>query len=158
MKFHLGSRSQEWICRIDRFLLGALFVYAALLKIRSPQDFADSIAAYQILPSPVINLLALGLPLLELVCGILVLSGFFLRVGALGILALLAVFTAAITLALLRGLPIDCGCFGAQSWLDSGPWTGLLRDLILLGASWFIYQQSLRHDHRFEAKETPSQH
>ncbi len=135
-----ANRTEKWICGGGRILLGAIFIYAAVLKIYSPQDFADGIAAYEILPAAVINILALGLPLFELVCGLLVLSGFCLRVGALGILGMLSVFTGALGIALVRGLSIDCGCFGANSWLDMNPWMALCREVILLAVAGVVYR------------------
>ena len=57
--------------------------------------------------------MALALPWLELVVGLYLLAGLFTRVAAWGAVAMLAVFMAAITQALLRGLSLeDCGCFG----------------------------------------------
>jgi hypothetical protein len=46
---------------------------------------------------------------------------------------LLAVFTAAVAAVLMRGIDIECGCFGT----GSGPvsWLTLLRNLGLLGAA-----------------------
>jgi len=136
-------RCQQWGYWMGRFLLGAVFIYAAILKISSPQDFADSIAAYQILPIVVINPFALGLPFFELVCGLLVLTGFFLRVGVLGILSMLIIFIVALAASLLRGLSINCGCFGMHSWFDSNPWIALLRDACLLVISILIYRYHL---------------
>ena len=144
MKIKFGIRFQQWGYGIGRFLLGLVFIYAAVSKIASPQKFADSVAAYQILPFSVINLLALGLPLFELVCGFLVFTGLFLRIGVLGILAMLAIFMGALAIALFRGLSIDCGCLGAHSWLDSNPWIALFRDGILLGFAVFVYRHSLK--------------
>ena len=45
--------------------VAAIFIYAGIDKIRDPLQFADSIAAFGILPAILINLLALGLPPLE---------------------------------------------------------------------------------------------
>jgi hypothetical protein len=134
-----ANRTGKWICGIGRVLLGAMFIYAAILKIDSPQDFADRIAAYQILPAAVINIVALGLPLFELVCGLLVLSGFYMGLGALGIFGMLSAFVGALGIALLRGLSIDCGCFGGHSWLDMNPWMALGRDVILLALAGVVY-------------------
>jgi len=148
VKMKIGFQCQQWGYWIGRLILGSIFIYAAIFKMGAPQDFADSIADYQILPVSVINLFALGLPLFELVCGLLTLSGVFFRVGAIGIISMLAVFIAALAVALFRGLSIDCGCFGAYSWLDSNPWIDLLRDGILLGLGVFIYGHSLRQTQR----------
>ena len=128
---------------IARLIVGGVFVYAGMLKASSPLEFADEIAAYQLLPSGAINPLALGLPFFEIICGLLVLAGFHIRIGATGISAMLLVFTAAIGLALKKGLQIDCGCFGGHSWLESNLWVALGRDVVLLLIAVFIYRHSL---------------
>jgi putative oxidoreductase len=133
--------SQSWGLWVGRLFLGFVFIYAAVIKIVSPQDFADSIAAYQILPFSIINVFAWGLPLFELSCGLLILNGRFGRTGLLGIVALLALFIAAFIIAFLRDHSINCGCFGASSWLDSNPWLSLLRDAILLGLALLLYRK-----------------
>ena len=139
----IEAKARVWGCRVCQLILGAVFIYAAIFKIGSPQDFADSIATYQILPAPLINLLALGLPVFELVCGVFVLTGFYIRIGVLGILTMLTIFSGALALALLRGLSIHCGCSGAQTWLDSNPWAALFRDTILLSLAVSVYRYSL---------------
>ncbi len=54
--------------------VAAVFIYAGIGKIRDPLQFADSIAAFAILPAAFINLLALGLSPFEIACGILLLG------------------------------------------------------------------------------------
>ena len=129
---------------LARTVLGLIFMYTGTLKMVSPQDFGDSIAAYQILPDSVINLVALGLPPFEIACGLMVLTGYHLRVGSFGILLMLAVFMLALVSALIRGLSIDCGCFGADSWFESNSWIALSRDLLLLLFAIFAYTNALR--------------
>jgi putative oxidoreductase len=141
MKMEMGS--PKWRYWAARVILATVFIYAAISKLGSPQEFADSIEAYRILPFSVINIIALGLPLFEFTCGIFVLSGFLLRLGLLGTVSMLMVFIFAMTAALLKGLTIDCGCFGAHSWLDSNPWIALIRDAILLSLAVFVYKESL---------------
>jgi hypothetical protein len=55
------------------------------------------------------------------------------RAGALALAGLLAAFTVAVGSAVLRGLDIDCGCFGT----GSGPasWLTVMRNLALLAAA-----------------------
>ena len=136
---------QRW-CLIARLILGGVFVYAGFLKMRSPLEFADNIAAYQLLPAGAINLLALGLPFFEIFCGLLVLTGFHIRIGATGISTMLLVFMMAIALALKKGLAIDCGCFGGHSWLESNLWVVLGRNGVLLLLAVFIYRHSLPNE------------
>jgi len=42
----------EWVVRLA---LGAVFLLAGALKVGAPQDFADAVYAYRILPAPLIN-------------------------------------------------------------------------------------------------------
>ena len=57
--------------RLLQFLLGAVFVYAGAVKLRDPLAFADSIATFKILPAFLVNPLALILPPLEVLTGVM---------------------------------------------------------------------------------------
>lgn len=129
----------RWAYLLARWIFGGVFVFAGILKMRSPIEFADNIAAYQILPVNLINALALGLPFFEIICGLLVLGGSHIRIGTLGISSMLLVFIGAIVTALKRGLHIDCGCFGGHSWIDSNLWMALGHNVALLLLAGFIY-------------------
>ncbi len=95
-----------------RVLAGLVFIYAGWLKTQAPQDFADSVAAFQLLPTRLNNLLALGLPPFELAVGSLLLTGWKTRVAAFCGLASCGIFLLALVSAIIRGLPVECGCFG----------------------------------------------
>ncbi len=65
--------------------LAAVFIYAGVDKIQDRLQFADTIAAFRILPAALINLLALGLPPFEIACGVLLLAPLTRRIGALAV-------------------------------------------------------------------------
>ena len=52
------------------------------------------------------------------------------RGAALVAAAMLAVFMAALTLALLRGIDLRCGCFGGE---EPASWRRVGEDAVLLG-------------------------
>ena len=56
--------------------------------------------------------MAIILPWIELVAGILLLFGVMVKENSAIISVLLLLFTIAIIISLARGLNIDCGCFG----------------------------------------------
>jgi putative oxidoreductase len=120
-------------------LLAAVFIYAALDKFRDPLQFADSVAAFGILPTAVIAVFALSLPPFEILCGLLMLPPGTRRVAALAVALACAMFFIALASALLRGLTLDCGCFGASApsrprmWLEAG------LDVVLFGVALFVY-------------------
>lgn len=137
MKEWLGNR---WVQVGLSVLLGGIFLYAGASKMTAPQAFADSIATFRLLPAACINLLALGLPVFEIVLGLLLVVGWQRRAAALGVLGLAVVFALALSLALARGLPVDCGCFGGGT--NGGKyytWGLLGRDLLLGAAATAIY-------------------
>jgi putative oxidoreductase len=123
--------------------LAAVFFYASVDKIRDPLQFADSIAAFAILPAPLISPFALSLPLFELGCGLLLLWPSTRRVGALAVALVSVMFFTALSSALLRGLTLDCGCFGAGAPSRSRMWLELGLNVVLLGGATLVYLRSM---------------
>lgn len=117
-----------------RIVLGGVFLYAGGLKITDPSAFAGSVAAYKLLPTFGNYLVAATLPWVEVLCGVLLISGYRLRAGAILILLMNLVFAVALTSAIVRGLDIDCGCF-KQGGPKTSPWFALLRDLAFIAGT-----------------------
>lgn len=113
-----------------RLLLGSLFLWSAWTKLRDPIAFSRAVSAYRLLPWELTNLAAFGLPWLELVSGLALLAGVWLRAGALLVVAQLMLYSFAIAWALHHGLEITCGCLGLGSETVSGE--KLLSNLLLL--------------------------
>lgn len=104
--------SNKYLLFIFRIIIAIVFIYAGAEKISDPEAFAVSISNYKLLPTITVNLLAIYLPWLELVSGILLLLGISVKENSAIILSLLIVFTLGVIISLIRGLNIDCGCFG----------------------------------------------
>ncbi|MBI1922175.1 MAG: DoxX family membrane protein [Geobacter sp.] len=121
-----------------RLGLGGIFVYAGAVKLFDTVGFAGSIAAYQTLPYFGNYLVAAILPWLELICGLLLISGFRIRPAAAMLTGLNTVFILFLASAMLRGLDIDCGCF-RETAAKTPPWLAFVRDLPLLAASIYIF-------------------
>jgi uncharacterized membrane protein YphA (DoxX/SURF4 family) len=115
-----------------RFILGAIFIYAGVQKIFVPAEFSQSIQNYMILPAALTNLVAIFLPWLEIYCGMLLLAGIFVRASAILLSLMNLVFILALFSAVIRGLDINCGCFGSDTPVD---WFKMLENLILLALS-----------------------
>ncbi len=136
---------------LARFALGAVFIWAAYTKLRQPWLlFAASIDAMQVLPEQGVLFVARVLPWTELVLGIMLLVGFKLRYFALFASGLLAFFFSVMLYSYVRGLQIDCACFGAGEAL--GPAT-LVRDGILMALSvWLTVEAFQASKHSLTAK------
>lgn len=125
------------IALIVRLALAGVFFYAGASKLGSPQEMAVSISAYELLPDSWVWPLALSVPLIECNLGLMLLTGIRLRVSALGVTVLSFIFTFVIAQAGLRGLDVDCSCFGADS--STSLEVALVRDFILLiGSLWLL--------------------
>ena len=121
-----------------RLVLGGVFIYASVYKIAEPADFARSIYNYRMMPEATINLMAIVMPWLELISGILIIIGPFVRGSALLIGLMLLVFVIAISSAIARGLDISCGCFKVG---EGGRLVGLetlVEDILMLAAVFVI--------------------
>ncbi len=130
------------VCRLT---LAIIFFYAGIEKIIDPRDFAIAIYNYQLLPDRIINLSAIFLPWLEVFIAASLVGGIYIRGAALLSALLFLIFAAALTINLVRGLDVSCGCFGASSGNIS--WLYLARDLSLFCMSVFvlIYDRGWRY-------------
>ncbi len=125
-----------WLARL---ILAAVFIYAGGVKILDPRGFAVNIDNYQILPYILVVLMAIILPWVEVLAGLALLIGKWLRGSALIFMVLNAIFIIAIASALARGLNIDCGCFTTS---DTGTQVGIrkiIEDLILLMMAGYVF-------------------
>lgn len=130
--------THPWLTVRTQIALGLFFVVAALPKMADPPSFAHMIYNYRILPGPLVNLSALVLPWAELLMGLALVCGIWRRSVALLVGALLVVFIVAISVNLLRGNAIDCGCFdvadAGKSWEERirDMWMVIVRDVGML--------------------------
>jgi len=120
-----------------RFVVGGVFIWAGILKILNPLDFAQNIANYRVFPQVISFSLALVLPWIEVLSGFFLIAGIFRKASALLISCLLVGFLVLIFSAILRGLDIDCGCFGSLS--KKVDYKLILTDIVLLFFSLNIF-------------------
>jgi hypothetical protein len=124
-----------------RILLGMVFIFASIDKMLHPAAFAQNIYAYQLLPESWISALAVTLPWLEVVLGCLLITGVWLPGAVTLVNLLLVTFFAALAFNMARGLDVDCGCFSTGPKSQGAMWTYLLRDLIFLLISGYLFFQ-----------------
>ncbi len=136
------NNSRRYLVLAASIAMAAVFIYAGIDKIRDPLSFADSVAGFAILPAVLINLLAIGLPPFEIASGLMLLGPWTRRVGALAVAVLSIIFFTALASALLRGLTLDCGCFGTGAPSRSRMWLELALDAVLFSAAVFVYLRS----------------
>ena len=141
-----GHPVPPFIYHAARILLGAIFIIASLDKIERPWDFGRAVYVYHILDGSLaylISPLAIIMPPVEFITGLLVIVNRWVRPSALLILGMNVVFIIAIISVIARGMDIDCGCgldvgimatiAGTQA--DMG---ALLRDFVILALNLIV--------------------
>lgn len=100
--------------------LGAVFAAAVLPKLRDPRAFAETVAAYELVPRRAAGLVAGAVIGVETFLVVAFLTGWAMWLALpLAALTLLA-FVVAVGLNLRRGRQVACGCFGNRAELISG--------------------------------------
>ena len=130
-----------WLHMALRLALGGFFVYASLDKIAAPVAFARIVYQWQILSPAPANLVAVVLPWVEALAGVLLIAGLWKREAAAVIAALLVVFILAAGSVMARGIDVEnCGCVSTAKTEEKAWWTGVgwflvARNLAMLGAA-----------------------
>jgi len=110
--------------------LGVAFAAAVVPKLRHPRTFADTVAAYELVPRRLVSPVAAVLVLDEAFLAVAFLTGLAVTAAVPLAAATVALFAIAVGVNLWRGREITCGCFGNREELISG--RGLARLALLL--------------------------
>jgi uncharacterized membrane protein YphA (DoxX/SURF4 family) len=113
-----------------RLFLGISFIVASMTKIPYPAEFAENVAGFMMVPTWGVNLMGVIMPWAELVAGLFLILGIRTRAAATIIGVLLVVFIVGLTVNLIKGTPINCGCF--ESVGEPISWELVVRDLLML--------------------------
>lgn len=139
---------------LARVIIGGLFIWMGVSKVQDPVGFLKQIRLYEMLPespSHFLNGTAILLPWLEVICGLALIAGVYLRGAGTMIAIMLATFTPAIFLRAweihtVDGKPFfdiafDCGCGAGEVII----WKKLLSNtLLFLGSLIPVFSGSRR--------------
>ncbi len=136
----LKTRLRTFVNYLLRFVLAGVFLYASYDKLLHPDVFAERIVDYQLVPYPIVNLLAVFIPILEIALAVLLIAGVWTRASALLSLVLLSLFIFAISFAIARGIPLyGCGCFFTTAVIEPVSWLSMWREALLILCALFLY-------------------
>lgn len=122
---------------LSAWLLGAIFLYAGIIKASSSQQFLIGLLPFLGL-ADWLGPLAMALPWVEIAAGLLMFTP-WRRWGACVIFLLCLIFCAALGWALANGIIIDCGCFGRDETPSAGKMAlAMGRDVLLAGLAFFV--------------------
>ncbi len=141
------ARVQPWLSTVARLVLGVTLAIAGWQKVTDLDASVRAVRAFQILPEAVVGTFGYALPMVELMLGGLLVIGLTTRFAALVGGLLMLAFSIGIASVWVRGISIDCGCFGGGGPVAKGQEgyaLDLARDigLALLGAFLVIWPHS----------------
>jgi len=127
------------ILLMARLVLAGVFGVAGVAKLADPSGSRKSLSDFGV-PGILAWPLGFLLPITELVCALALLPVTSAWWGACGVLALLLLFIAAMSVSLVRGRRPDCHCFGQVHSAPIG-WNLVLRNAALACVAGFIVWQ-----------------
>ena len=137
---------------LPRLFLGGLFLWSGAIKLADPKAFAEVVARYDLVPEPLLPVVAIGLPLLEVLAGLA--TALNRRGGLESVVAMLLLFIAVLWFGILHDLDIDCGCFSsAELGEQDGLRQAFVRDWLLLALA--LYLLYVRHRHNRSRNHPP---
>lgn len=124
--------------------MAAVWLFSGFTKTGEIMTTTQSIQAYEIFTPEVSFFLAHLMGPLELAGGAFLALGLFLKPASWVANVVLVLFIVGISQAWLRGLEINCGCFGPGGDTTNYPleyaWT-IIRDIVFIFlTSWTIYR------------------
>ena len=96
------------------WVFGLTFLIAGFPHWTNPYYFLGSVYAYQLVGPGVGQVIAMTMPIIQLVLALCFLTRMFLDASHVATLFLLTCFVTVQTSAAVRGLDISCGCFGPR--------------------------------------------
>lgn len=133
---------QPWIGTLARVGLAGVWLYAGASKITDLDASARAVNAYDVMPYDLAKVIGSMLPFVEIALGLLLLAGLATRLISIISAGIFIVFITGITQAWVRGLTIDCGCFGGGGELGETQspkyLSEILRDLGFLVLAGFL--------------------
>ena len=123
-----------------RLILGAAFLLAGGMKIAHPVEFFSDLLSFGVpFPELFLRVVAVGLPWLEVFVGLGLLLNFWPETVRPVASVLCLIFVLMLGQAVVRGIDLNCGCFGSagRGWFER-PAVALVRAGVLLAASLYL--------------------
>jgi hypothetical protein len=114
--------------------IAVIFIASGGMKLMRPKEFVGIVRDFRVVPDVLTKPIAYALPYIELGVGLCLLLNVYRDAWLTLALLLLAAFTFAITINLVRGrVSISCGCFGSRK--QELTWLLVARNLLLVGVA-----------------------
>jgi hypothetical protein len=135
------QRFTQLLVSLLRLSLAAVFFWAGLSKLQSPEAAQMAVYQYRLVSWEIAGVLSTVVPMLECCAGFGLLVPRLHLGGASLAISLLLLFCGVLTAALVRKLDISCGCFGTGD-AHTPALRRLIEDVLLLGLCCVIWRDA----------------
>lgn len=147
MSWHRTLWENDYLNLVVRLFVGIVFIYASIDKIADPGQFARIVYNYHMVPGALINIFALILPWVEMICGVSLIIGVYKEGSVLLLNLMVLAFIIGISINIFRGVDLECGCFTVSSKARGSALNLLIRDIGLLALTIYLFfSKSKRFD------------
>jgi uncharacterized membrane protein YphA (DoxX/SURF4 family) len=139
---------KEVFSLVLRVGLGVLFTYSGGMKLFGTglDVFIKDIGNFHLVSEPYDAVLAYTLPWLELLVGLFLLLGFYVKASVMWALLMSIIFVIAISSAWVRGIDLYCGCFGKSTEAVNYPFKMIALLIQLTCCGYVLYREIKRKD------------
>ena len=99
--------------RVIKIILGLILLFSGIAKIADPSKAVNLMLEFNIIPEALILIIISALPVLEILIGVLLVSGMYHKSAVIFALILFSGFLIISIYGTIIGLNSDCGCFGS---------------------------------------------
>jgi len=100
--------------RVVKIILGLVLTFFGIAKIIDPSKAVDLMMDFKAIPESLILIVISILPVLEILIGVLLVSGMYPKFAAMSALILFSGFFLISVYGTIIDLNSDCGCFGYE--------------------------------------------
>ncbi|HEY6748753.1 MAG TPA: MauE/DoxX family redox-associated membrane protein [Mycobacteriales bacterium] len=151
-----------WTATALRLLIAAIWVWAAIPKLRDPAGSAAAVRAFQLFPEWLVTTIGYGLPFVGAGLAVLLAAGLAIRLAAAVSALVIATFAVGVATAAARGLDILCGFLDLGGTLPFGQTAPYLSEIVrddalLLALAFLVWAGSSRFalDNRIRRPRNP---
>lgn len=135
-------KKEKIILYISISILFLVYFSAGVIKILTPRQFYGAVMSYEIIKEPfIVAMISSIVPFLEVFSTLFLLIPSWRKSSSLLIFIMSVVFLFAILSAYLRGINMDCGCFGGVLVGETGL-SSIIRNIFLSILSAFVFIKS----------------
>ena len=122
-------------------VLGLFFLATGVIKLFDLSAFTQDVANYQLVSRPWDAVVAYFVPWLEVFVGLALMLHYRSQAALFLFLGAMAGFTGGIISAMVRGLNINCGCFGSQAEPTNYPLHLTFNVILIVIAGGLLWRQ-----------------